>query len=148
MSKFFKLLRKTEKEEAIAGQLCIGQRFPYDFDYHSTKPHLLLFLSLNCLKCIDLLPYIEKVQEKFTGNITVFTNGTEKENEEIINFFNFNIPFLSIEDDHYQKYGVFTKPFFYIVNSYGKIIHKDSAEDINQVLDACAKFCESIYERR
>ena len=80
--------------------------------------YLLCFISFYCVDCIELLPHLKEISEKFLGEIILFTNGSEEENIEISKYFDFDFTINTYTKEELAiTYRVSMTPFVYLLDS-------------------------------
>lgn len=79
------------------------------------KETLLLFTSIYCIKCIQLLPSLKKLSDSF--DLILFSNGFSQDIEEMITNFKWDFPVISIDDEQMEKdYSIRVHPSFILIN--------------------------------
>ncbi|RXZ78598.1 hypothetical protein EBB07_26165 [Paenibacillaceae bacterium] len=63
-------------------------------------PVAYIFVSLYCERCVDLLPHLTEIQQKYPFNYVLLTNGSEHDHREMADYFQWDcyIATISIED--------------------------------------------------
>lgn len=122
----------SEKEDSLA--LTPGKKFPFSLEgYKLSDNSIVCSVSLYCMICIDLLPSLSTIK----GDFLLITDGSDAENKEIIDEFNYEFPVKSIEYDLFHDY-ILETPFLMLIDKDG-IIHKtksaESTKDVRKFIE-------------
>ncbi|MFD2114264.1 TlpA family protein disulfide reductase [Paenibacillus yanchengensis] len=93
---------------------------------------ILLFTSLYCTHCIDLLPELNEINSLLeNSSMVLFTDGKIQEIREMVEFFNWTIPVVSYDEYNLNNYIPDIKlPFMLVLDgnknvlSHGTIYNK------------------------
>ena len=87
------------------------------------KPTILIFVSLYCEHCVDLLPYIGLFKEQY--NMVLFSNGDKEDHQEMNEYFQWQFPLISMNINEMKEiFKVEFLPFVNIYNAEGILISK------------------------
>jgi len=71
----------------------------------------VLFVSLTCSSCIDLLPELVAFADNFDGLLLVVSSGKKEENEELVSYYDYSFPVHTMEENVYKaKFGLEATP--------------------------------------
>lgn len=99
---------------------------------------LVCIISFTCSACIDLLPYLNDLNNKNNCSILLFTNGTEQENNDVISYFGFKFPVIHLIEEKFKMLRYSKTPFVYLLNEKTEVITSSiirGIEDINKIVD-------------
>lgn len=91
-----------------------------------TMPRVVLFGSMHCVHCIDLLPHIEQMTKKYTNcSFALFSTGDEEDHKSMIDYFRWEFPVYSLDQSDMEAYySVTYLPFMILTDESGKVIAK------------------------
>lgn len=101
----------------------------------------LIFLSLYCLRCVDLLPHIGDIVAKHAMDIrfVVLVDGDYETNKEMVDYFNWSMPVVQVESQEMGiDFEVYETPTVQIYNADGIRITSgiaDEAKDVDFYLE-------------
>lgn len=110
--------------------------FPDEVAYKSTTPceTVVCFISMSCLYCIDLLPYLKDFSTQMNEDFILISNGKKGEIEEIKSYFNFGFLLLSQSlSESTFTYGVTTHPYVFYISQDGLVQSSTSFDDIAEL---------------
>ncbi|PFU76109.1 hypothetical protein COK91_30050 [Bacillus cereus] len=121
----------TTQSKSSGDYLTIGKMLPA----HLTKfsyddPWLLCAISLSCMKCIDLLPNIQKIESVYNGGFLLVTDGSIEDIEEIKQYFKFNFNIISFGKELTVEGGFQETPSLCLIDKNNKIIAMEVIDDI------------------
>jgi len=91
-----------------------GEPFPgLDLDPRlaDAEKAAVLFVSLTCSSCIDLLPELVAFSANFDGVLLVVSSGQKEENEELVRYYDYTFPVHTMEESAYKaKFGLEATP--------------------------------------
>lgn len=80
------------------------------------------FISVYCSHCIDLLPYLNYAEEKWDGDIILFSNGSDEDHEEMVKYFKWGFNVVSITEEQMEKqFNVASKPCVILIDEKKRI---------------------------
>lgn len=80
----------------------------------------IFFTSVYCVRCIDLLPHINKIKKKHHLDIVLFSTGEHDDHEEMIDYFNWDFPVISLDQNEMiELFNLKGTPFCFLVNENG-----------------------------
>jgi len=86
---------------------------------------LLVFISVYCEHCIDLLPHLNTIRENHPIQLSLFSTGDDDDHNEMAEYFNWSFPIFHMELQEMEHYfGIKKLPAVVIVNEHGVILHK------------------------
>ncbi|REK71907.1 TlpA family protein disulfide reductase [Paenibacillus paeoniae] len=131
---------KGSSQPAIRGDLFLREPLPIDVE--SLDSAIVCFVSLSCASCIDLLPELNTFADSYEGTFILVSSGTEEENNDLIQHFQFSFPVLTMsKEERLQKYASSTTPYAYFLED-GYIINTavvDSTGELNELIGRVEK---------
>jgi len=107
-----------------------------DFCRPSTK--VLVFASLYCIVCVDIMPYLKDIDNTFSHEFMLFCNGSIEDHKEMAEYFQWDFPVIQLYEPQMEAlFGVSVTPSLLVVDGSGNIISRTivkKSEEINQVL--------------
>ncbi len=87
------------------------------------KFQVFFFISLYCVRCIEFISVLKDVKKKLaTTDFVVFSAGDNKRNEQMVSYFNWDFPVISLQpDDMLNYFNVSTMPYMIYVNKTGDV---------------------------
>lgn len=99
------------------------------------KKKVLFFISLHCVRCIDLLPEIKKVREPNT-EIIIFYSGNEEDQQELAQFYQQKISIVSLSREQaLHDFQVQDYPFCVVADANHYIYSKGAAYNAMDVME-------------
>ncbi|MFS0838078.1 TlpA family protein disulfide reductase [Paenibacillus sp. 1P03SA] len=100
---------------------------------------VLLFASVYCTHCIDLLPHLQKIAETYpTFSIRLFTTGDEEDHRSMREFFGWDFPVSTMDQSDMEAYFEVTAlPFMLLVDESDLVAAKGvvyNADDFKQIV--------------
>lgn len=101
----------------------------------------LIFLSLYCLRCVDLLPHIGDIvaNHAMDTRFVVLVDGDYETNKEMVDYFNWSMPVVQVESQEMGiDFEVYETPTVQIYNADGIRITSgiaDEAKDVDFYLE-------------
>lgn len=127
---------KSEEPELTVGQLAVGDVAP-DVEFtlmdgttaklsdYKGKPVLINFWATWCGYCVEEMPALQMLKDKYGDDITILALNAGGDTEEDIKAFaednNYTFDFAIISNDEANKYNVQSIPATYIIDSDGNI---------------------------
>ncbi|MVO98601.1 TlpA family protein disulfide reductase [Paenibacillus lutrae] len=104
--------------------------------------HLLLYTSVHCVHCIDLLPHLNKIAENYPSfSIQLFSTGDEGDHQSMSDYFGWDFPIYSMDQSDMNAYFEVTfLPFMILVDQTGTVAAKGviyNADDFDQIMKSC-----------
>jgi peroxiredoxin len=107
------------------------------------KVILLDFWIKNCNGCIESIPYLKNIQEKYKNDDFVLISINSYDSVEKLNWFSekyqLNYPVLINGKSVADKYGVYAFPTIFVIDKTGKIIYNDGAGADEDKIEAILK---------
>jgi len=101
----------------------------------------LLFLSLYCLRCVDLLPHVKSIADEHLEGMPmmVMLDGDEDTNKQIVEYFNWEVPVVQIDSHHMgDEFAVYETPTMQIYDANQVRIFSGVTDEAEDVI-ACIK---------
>lgn len=99
------------------------------------KRKILFFISLHCVRCIDLLPEIKKVREPNT-EILLFSSADQEDLQELAHFFQQKISIVSLSREQAKlDFQVYDYPFCVVADTSHCIYSKGAAYNAVDVME-------------
>ncbi|MFE6799870.1 TlpA family protein disulfide reductase [Paenibacillus chitinolyticus] len=100
---------------------------------------VLLFASVYCTHCIDLLPHLQTIAENHpTFSFGLFTTGDEEDHRSMKEYFGWEFPVNTMDQSDMEAYfQVTTLPFMMLIDKSDIIAAKGviyNADDFEQIL--------------
>ncbi|WP_028559352.1 TlpA family protein disulfide reductase [Paenibacillus pinihumi] len=100
---------------------------------------VLLFVSMHCAHCIDLLPHIENMVQSYRElSFQLFTTGDEADNQSMIDYFGWGFPVHSLDQSDMEAYFTVTYlPFMIFQDAAGAVAAKGviyNADEFYQIM--------------
>ncbi len=131
-SKFDFLLSKVVENTDVV-PYAPSEPFPYErlqLGAHPGGSLLICFISLSCMRCIDLLPKLNDIAGRFDGQFVLASCGQEEENREIGEHFHFPFPLVTAtEDDFSGVFRVQHTPYIYVIDAKSKVVTGGMIQD-------------------
>lgn len=90
-----------------------------------SKPLALLFVSVYCSHCVDMLPDVSYLHSKLGLQIVLFTNGNNQDIEEMVDYFKWQFPCISLDEELMESlFNVVVFPFLILLDSTGAVEKK------------------------
>ncbi|MNW41597.1 hypothetical protein D3C74_187410 [compost metagenome] len=97
---------------------------------------ILLFVSMHCVRCIELLPQIRDLRLPNTG-VVIFSTGDQEDHRELDDFLHNKWSIVSLSPEQMEEeFEVKTHPFCIAVDEHGRILNKGnvySGEDVSNL---------------
>ncbi|CAM4492425.1 hypothetical protein [Paenibacillus xylanexedens] len=101
----------------------------------------LIFLSLYCLRCVDLLPHIGDIvtKQSMDTRFVILVDGDYETNKEMVEYFNWKMPVVQVESQEMgTEFAVYETPTVQIYSADGNRISSgiaDEAKDVHFYLE-------------
>ncbi|MEY9093273.1 TlpA family protein disulfide reductase [Paenibacillus sp. RC84] len=100
---------------------------------------VLLFASVYCTHCIDLLPHLQAIAENHPSfSIRLFTTGDEEDHRSMQEYFSWNFPVSTMDQSDMEAYFEVTAlPFMMLVDESDSVAAKGviyNADDFEQIV--------------
>ena len=101
------------------------------------KQVMVVFSSVHCRACVELLPELKEFSEKHPAEVQVvmISRGTVEENRRLVEGESLDFPVLAWDDTVARDYRVQGTPFFYVIDGEGMITNKGLANTLEQIED-------------
>ncbi|MNW56440.1 hypothetical protein D3C74_341550 [compost metagenome] len=97
---------------------------------------ILLFVSMHCVRCIELLPQLRDLRLLNT-NIVIFSTGDQEDHRELDDFLQNKWSIVSLSSEQMEEeFEVKTHPFCIVADANGRILNKGnvySGEDVSNL---------------
>ncbi|MNP11834.1 hypothetical protein D3C76_1040420 [compost metagenome] len=97
---------------------------------------ILLFVSMHCVRCIELLPQIRDLRLSNT-NIVIFSTGDQENHRELDDFLQKKWSIVSLSPEQMEEeFEVKTHPFCIVADANGRILNRAnvySGEDVSNL---------------
>ena len=108
---------------------------------YRTRESAIFFVSVTCMNCIDLLPYLSEIETKFGYSIVVLSAGARDDHEAMIDYFGWSFPLVGMSMDEMKKwFQIEYLPFVILTSSDGKVSNKGvvyHADDFGFLVKHC-----------
>ncbi|MFC5700182.1 thioredoxin-like domain-containing protein [Cohnella faecalis] len=85
----------------------------------------LFFVSVTCIHCVDLLPYLSEIEEQRQFRILLFSAGEREDHEAMVDFFGWTFPVVSMNSSEMKAlFQVEYLPFAIVANEQGIVSSK------------------------
>ncbi|ETT61191.1 MULTISPECIES: hypothetical protein [Paenibacillus] len=100
------------------------------------KTSLLIFISIYCVRCIELLTNLNKLKSISDLPLIIFSDGDKKENREIGEAFLDQISIISItEEQMYKDFQIKTHPSYIILGENKNFIESGNIINIDALIE-------------
>jgi len=90
----------------------------------------LIFISLYCTFCNDLLPHLKNISEKYDLKVILFTDGNVEENNEMIDYFEWQFSVFTISQDEMIEYfKIKNLPYVLVINQNNQVVSHGNIYD-------------------
>jgi thiol-disulfide isomerase/thioredoxin len=95
---------------------------------------VLIFISLHCTYCIDLLPHLRELSENYNSyNFVLLSAGEVEDHREMINYFDWKFPVVHFDLNKMETFfQVTAMPFMIFADSEGKVFNKGIVYNSNE----------------
>ncbi|NQX45455.1 hypothetical protein HQN87_08950 [Paenibacillus tritici] len=103
---------------------------------HETKGgKVLFFLSVFCIRCLELIPEIIKMSDDVPNTtIFIFSNGTEKDHQEMESIFPLGVNIIGLNDEEMEEeYSVSLHPYYFLVDKNNIVYSKGNIKSIDHI---------------
>ncbi|WP_422657768.1 hypothetical protein ACK8P5_18720 [Paenibacillus sp. EC2-1] len=95
----------------------------------------ILFISLTCSSCIDLLADLAEFDARHEGVLLVVSSGSIEDNEELVQYYDYSFPVLTMEEKEYKaRFGLEATPAA-IMLEQGLVMRQFTIVDIGHLYD-------------
>ncbi|ADM68055.1 hypothetical protein GMA19_00171 [Paenibacillus polymyxa E681] len=116
-------LLPSQKVKAYTGEL-------YQLDILD-KPQIMVFISMYCSFCIDLLPHLSQIQQKHRDyQLMLFSTGDDEDHRDMIDYFKWDFPVFHMDQSEMENWFDITQMPFILVTHWNKVICKGVAYDV------------------
>ncbi|MNW57525.1 hypothetical protein D3C74_353390 [compost metagenome] len=95
-----------------------------------------MFVSMHCVRCIELLPQIRDLRLPNTG-IVIFSTGDQEDHKELDDFLQKKWSIVSLSSEQMEEeFEVKTHPFCIVADATGRILNRGnvySGEDVSNL---------------
>lgn len=96
---------------------------------------LMLFISMYCVRCIDLLPYLKDVSNIEGTSVVLYSTGSFDDHKSMEEYFGWDFPVIAINSEEMNKdFGVHLHPFCMLVDVHHAVINKGPVFNYDDVL--------------
>ncbi|WP_186380997.1 peroxiredoxin [Paenibacillus xylanexedens] len=99
------------------------------------------FITLHCVYCIDLIPYLNEIKQRYLDvDIVLLSSGSQEDHKEMVEYFHWDFPVIEMEKlEMHKHFDVTMHPYMIIVDA-DRIIHSSTvvytAEDVLRMYEA------------
>lgn len=115
-----------------------GELFPdLDLDERLEEAPVatILFISLTCSSCIDLLCDLGKFGERHEGLLLLVSSGSGEDNAELVQYYNYPFRVLTMEEKVYKsRYGLEATPAAMLLE-HGVVKKQFTIQDIHHLYE-------------
>lgn len=98
------------------------------------KPVLIIFSSTTCPSCKEMYPALKNFSEKYAGiTILMISKSSEDDNLQLLQEEDFTFPVLPWENKVVSDYQVPGTPWFYMIDSQGKVANQGTASSLEEL---------------
>ncbi|WP_340012221.1 hypothetical protein MHI32_09525 [Paenibacillus sp. FSL H7-0690] len=95
---------------------------------------ILFFISIYCVRCIQIMPFIKKISNSKKVDFVLFSNGSHEDHKEMISRFKWKFPIIAIDDEHLERdFFIKTHPFFLIVDNFQTVYKKGTINNLEEL---------------
>lgn len=102
------------------------------------KPHILVFISMYCSYCIDLLPHLSNIQQDHNDHqLMLFSTGDDEDHKDMIEYFKWDFPVFHMDQDEMENLFDITLMPFLLVTNQRNVRHKGvayNADDVTKLI--------------
>jgi len=94
-----------DEEKQMEAPLTEGQPFrglELDAGLADAPKATVLFISLTCSSCIDLLPELVEFGARHEGLLLVVSSGSTEDNEELVQYYDYSFPVVTMPEKEYK----------------------------------------------
>lgn len=92
--------------------------------YNLKGKKALIFVSMHCVRCIELLPEIRSVRLPNTS-VIIFSTGNQEDHEQLDDFFQRKMKIVSLTSEQMERdFSVTTHPFCIVVDEHQQVCNK------------------------
>ncbi|MED1666023.1 peroxiredoxin family protein [Brevibacillus laterosporus] len=104
------------------------------------KGAALVFVSVFCSYCIDLLPHLRSISQRQNMQLYLFSDGEIEDHAEMVDYFEWEFPVIQLKHNEMNEiFEVTYHPFLLFVDSKGVIVSKGdiyNAVDFHKILES------------
>ncbi|TPH12475.1 alkyl hydroperoxide reductase [Brevibacillus laterosporus] len=104
------------------------------------KGAALVFVSVFCSYCIDLLPHLRSISQRQNMQLYLFSDGEIEDHAEMVDYFEWEFPVIQLKHNEMNEiFEVTYHPFLLFADSKGVIVSKGdiyNAVDIHKILES------------
>ncbi|MEC0231973.1 MULTISPECIES: TlpA family protein disulfide reductase [Paenibacillus] len=102
-------------------QACSGRAY-----VEADAVNVLLFTSMHCVHCIDLLPHIQTMAENYPDfSFRLFSTGDEEDHRSMSEYFKWEFPVYSMDQSDMEAYFAITfMPFMMLADRAKTVVAK------------------------
>ncbi|GKU76516.1 hypothetical protein [Paenibacillus sp. L3-i20] len=126
----------SSEEEVTSDSLVLGQRFPdlsLDERLANTPSATILFISLTCSSCIDLLPKLLLFSQTYTGLLLLVSSGPQEDNMELVHYYDYPFPVLTMAEKSYKAQFQLEATPAAIILEHGLMKQRFTIQDITDL---------------
>ncbi|RJE90164.1 hypothetical protein D3P07_08090 [Paenibacillus sp. 1011MAR3C5] len=111
--------------------------FALDARLAEAEKAAVLFVSLTCSSCIDLLPELVAFGTDFDGLLLVVSSGLKEENEELVRYYDYSFPVYTMEENIYKaRFELEATPAAIILEK-GLMMQQFTIQHIGHLYEQC-----------
>ncbi|MED1789909.1 alkyl hydroperoxide reductase [Brevibacillus laterosporus] len=104
------------------------------------KGAALVFVSVFCSYCIDLLPHLRSISQRQNMQLYLFSDGEIEDHAEMVDYFEWEFPVIQLKhNEMIEIFEVTYHPFLLFADSKGVIVSKGdiyNAVDFHRILES------------
>ncbi|OAB41155.1 hypothetical protein [Paenibacillus antarcticus] len=98
----------------------------------------ILFISLTCTSCIDLLSDLAEFGARHEGLLLVVSSGSNEDNEELVRYYDYSFPVLTMQERAYKARFELEATPAAIMLEHGRVMKQFTILDIGHLYDQSA----------
>ncbi|MBH5320370.1 hypothetical protein I6N90_21490 [Paenibacillus sp. GSMTC-2017] len=114
----------------------LGMPFPdltLDERLVSAPSAAILFISLTCSSCIDLLPKLLTFSNTYTGILLLISSASLEDNNELAHYYDYPFPVITMAENSYKSQFKLDATPSAIILEHGLMKQRFTIEDINHL---------------
>lgn len=109
--------------------------------FKNNRKSVLIFTSLYCVVCVDLLPDLKQLSSEFDANWVLFSNGTLEDHEEMVAYFEWEFPVVRLNPPEMETYfDVKGTPSLIVLESDGTVLVNEIVKTKEDIVRILSKF--------
>ncbi|WP_340388618.1 thioredoxin-like domain-containing protein [Paenibacillus sp. FSL E2-0151] len=98
-----------------------------EFKIAPQKLTAYFFITLHCVYCIDLIPCLNEIKEKYPAiDIVLISSGSQEDHKEMVDYFQWTFPVVEMEKlEMHKHFDVTMQPYMMIADA-NRTIHSST----------------------